>query len=86
MDSHASVIDTLGGGGKLAERLSKHRGAPVGRNMVYQWKRKNRIPPVWWLPVVQIAQSLGKSDVTMESLRDAVAGPDTPAGANAVVG
>lgn len=61
MDSPGSVIDALGGTGKVAEELGL--GAPT----VSGWRERG-IPASRWPSLVKLASDKGVVDVTFESL------------------
>jgi DNA-binding transcriptional regulator YdaS (Cro superfamily) len=56
-----SVIDDLGGTGKVASALG------LEPPTVSVWRERG-IPPKRWLAIVQLAEELGREGITFESL------------------
>ena len=58
METHAEVIDALGGGTELAAALSKYLGKEIDRESVYKWKT-NGIPWKYRTPIAVLADRKG---------------------------
>ena len=57
--THIEFIEALGGGAKIAERLTELAGEHVDREAVYRWKKLNQIPWRWRSLLVGIAKEQG---------------------------
>ncbi len=57
--NHADFIEQLGGATQVAIRLTEMTGEPIDRDAVRKWKTQG-IAWKWRLPVVALAQQLGK--------------------------
>lgn len=57
----SSVIDDLGGTGKVAEALS------LAASIVSGWRTRG-IPPGRWPSLVRLAEEKGRSEITFEAL------------------
>lgn len=66
---HRSLIDALGGGAALAGKLGD---CTSGR--VRQWKIENRIPPKYWLGIVEIAEAEGVQGIDFRWLDRSLSG------------
>ena len=56
----AAVIEHLGGGATLARELTKLTGETVKPMVIYQWKRRNRIPGDWIAKLIELAENKNK--------------------------
>jgi hypothetical protein len=54
--THADLIDRLGGGTAVAEALAQFFDPPPDRDLVYKWK-KNGVPWKFRLQVAELAKS-----------------------------
>ncbi len=57
--THSELIEALGGGTKVADRLSEMVGEPIDREAVYQWRIRDVIPYRWRPFLAGIAQQEG---------------------------
>lgn len=55
---HATLIERLGGGAILAERLRK-AGIKVDREAIYKWREYNHIPWKWRSVIASAAEKDG---------------------------
>jgi len=60
METHADLIDRLGGGTRLAAALTRATGERFDREQVYKWKR-NGVPYRWRGHVRRLAEAMGES-------------------------
>lgn len=73
---HATLIDQLGGGTKVAIALTDLTGTAVDREVVYKWK-VNGVPWRWRVHVARLAKQAGQPlpddffGEELESLRSA---------------
>lgn len=57
--THAELIKKLGGGDKVAKRLSELAGEEINREAVYKWRELDHIPWRWRPYVVSLAREKG---------------------------
>ncbi len=57
--THSELIEALGGGTKVAERLSAMVGEPIDREAVYQWRMRDVIPYRWRPHIAGMAKKEG---------------------------
>jgi len=59
VSEHATLIDALGGGTKLAKALGEMAGESLDREAVYKWKTAG-VPWKWRFQVAALAKEAGK--------------------------
>ncbi len=52
---HRRILEKLGGGTAVAERLTRLSNTVVDREAVYKWREKNSIPHRWRPFIAQLA-------------------------------
>jgi DNA-binding transcriptional regulator YdaS (Cro superfamily) len=72
MTSSGSIIDALGGTGKVAERLG------LWESTVSGWRTRG-IPPARWPELVRLASEIGVDGISFEALADLTASSDAEA-------